>query len=44
MFNLFRSKGKGVKFMEEGQNAWHGSAPNKEQADKAIAEILGGSK
>ena len=37
-------KGKGVKFMEEGQNAWHGSAPNKEQADKAIAEILGGSK
>jgi transketolase len=37
-------KGKGVKFMEEGQNAWHGSAPNKEQADKAITEILGGSK
>ena len=34
-------KGKGVKFMEDGQNAWHGSAPNQEQLDKAIAEILG---
>jgi transketolase len=33
-------KGKGVKFMEEGKNAWHGSAPSKEQAEKAIAEIL----
>ena len=37
-------KGKGVKFMEEGQNAWHGSAPNQEQLDKATAEIMGGSK
>jgi transketolase len=37
-------KGKGVKFMEEGQNAWHGSAPNQEQLDKALAEIMGGSK
>jgi transketolase len=34
-------KGKGVKFMEDGQNAWHGSAPNQEQAEKAIAEIQG---
>lgn len=34
-------KGKGVKFMEEGKNAWHGSAPSKEQAEKAIAEIKG---
>ncbi len=33
-------KGKGVKFMEEGKNAWHGSAPSKEQAEAAIAEIL----
>lgn len=33
-------KGKGVKFMEEGKNAWHGNAPSKEQAEKAIAEIL----
>ncbi|MGE3262535.1 MAG: transketolase [Bacteriovoracia bacterium] len=37
-------KGKGVQFMEEGKNAWHGSAPSKEQMDKAIAEILKGSK
>ncbi len=34
-------KGKGVKFMEEGKNAWHGSAPSAEQAEKAIQEILG---
>jgi transketolase len=33
-------KGKGVKFMEEGKNAWHGSAPNKEQLAKAIAELM----
>lgn len=32
-------KGKGVKFMEEGQNAWHGSAPNNEQLAKALAEL-----
>lgn len=32
-------KGKGVKFMEDGKNAWHGSAPNKEQAAAAIEEI-----
>jgi len=34
-------KGKGVKFMEEGQNAWHGNAPNQEQLERAVAEILG---
>jgi transketolase len=33
-------KGKGVKFMEEGKNAWHGAAPNSEQARKALEEIL----
>lgn len=31
-------KGKGVSFMEN-EAGWHGSAPNKEQAEKAIAEI-----
>jgi transketolase len=31
-------KGKGVSFMEH-QIAWHGSAPNREQADKALAEL-----
>lgn len=36
-------KGKGVKFMEEGKNAWHGSAPSKEQLEKAITEIRSGS-
>lgn len=35
-------KGRGVKFMEEGKNAWHGAAPTKEQAEAAIAEIKGG--
>ncbi|MGZ3712471.1 MAG: transketolase [Bdellovibrionota bacterium] len=37
-------KGYGVQFMVDGKNAWHGSAPSKEQLDKAIAEILKGSK
>lgn len=37
-------KGKGVKFMEEGKNAWHGSAPSKEQLDKALAEIMAATK
>ncbi len=37
-------KGKGVKFMEEGKNAWHGNAPSKEQAEKALAEIAQGLK
>lgn len=36
-------KGKGVGFMEEGKNAWHGNAPSKEQAEKAIAEIKKGN-
>ena len=31
-------KGKGVSFMEE-QVGWHGVAPNREQADRAIAEL-----
>ena len=33
-------KGKGVSFMELNPD-WHGKAPNAEQAEKAIAEILG---
>lgn len=32
-------KGKGVKFMEDGKNAWHGATPNKEQAEAAIKEL-----
>ena len=32
------TKGKGVSFMEN-QAGWHGSAPNKEQRDQAIAEL-----
>ncbi len=31
-------KGKGVSFMED-QAGWHGKAPNKEQFEKAIAEL-----
>ncbi len=31
-------KGKGVSFMEN-QIAWHGMAPNAEQAEKALAEL-----
>ena len=31
-------KGKGVSFMEN-QAGWHGSAPNKEQYEQAIAEL-----
>lgn len=31
-------KGKGVSYMEN-QAQWHGSAPKKEQADQAIAEL-----
>ena len=34
-------KGKGVKFMEEGKNAWHGSAPTKAQCEAAIKELMG---
>jgi transketolase len=32
-------KGKGVSFMEDALD-WHGKAANKEQAQKAIEEIL----
>ncbi|MDD5602594.1 MAG: transketolase [Eubacteriales bacterium] len=32
------TKGKGVSFMEN-EAGWHGSAPNKEQRDLAVAEI-----
>lgn len=32
------TKGKGVSFME-GQAAWHGSAPNKEQYEIAVADL-----
>lgn len=31
-------KGKGVSFME-GKHTWHGKAPNKEEAEKALAEL-----
>ena len=34
-------KGKGVSFMEHNIS-WHGSAPKKADADKAVAEILRG--
>ena len=34
-------KGKGVSFMENNI-AWHGNAPKKEDADKAVQEILNG--
>jgi transketolase len=34
-------KGKGVSFMENNI-AWHGNAPKKEEADKAVKEILNG--
>lgn len=33
-------KGKGVSFME-GDCAWHGTAPNAEQLEKALAEVNG---
>lgn len=33
-------KGKGVSFME-GVHDWHGKAPSREQAERAIAELLG---
>jgi len=34
-------KGKGVSFMENNI-AWHGNAPKKDDADKAVSEILNG--
>ena len=33
-------KGKGVSFMEN-QVSWHGKAPSKEEAEKALAELKG---
>ena len=33
-------KGKGVSFMER-QFAWHGKAPNRAEAEKALAELGG---
>ncbi len=32
-------KGKGVSFMEQNPMAWHGVAPTREEADRAMAEI-----
>lgn len=32
-------KGKGVSFME-GESKWHGKAPNKEQLDEALKELV----
>jgi transketolase len=34
-------KGRGVSFMEN-EAAWHGTAPDKEQRDRALLEIGGG--
>ncbi|HLY76654.1 MAG TPA: transketolase [Thermoplasmata archaeon] len=33
-------KGKGVSFMEN-KHAWHGKAPNREEAERALAELGG---
>ena len=33
-------KGKGVSFME-GDHAWHGKAPGREEAEQALREMLG---
>jgi len=33
-------KGKGVSFMEN-QVSWHGNAPKKEEAEKALEEVGG---
>ncbi|MEB3328721.1 MAG: transketolase [Candidatus Sericytochromatia bacterium] len=35
-------KGKGVSFMEHN-NEWHGAAPSREQADRALAELAAAS-
>ena len=35
---LTSTKGKGVSFMEN-QASWHGTAPNKEQYEQAVAEL-----
>ena len=34
-------KGKGVSFMED-KCGWHGKAPNKDEYEKAMAELMGG--
>ncbi|WP_279222124.1 transketolase [Clostridium sp. JN-9] len=36
-------KGKGVSFMEN-QVQWHGVAPNKEQEEEALKELMGGAQ
>ncbi|MBI4527604.1 MAG: transketolase [Deltaproteobacteria bacterium] len=36
------TKGKGVSFME-GKWEWHGKAPNREEGERAIKEILAGA-
>ena len=36
-------KGKGVSWMELSPD-WHGKAPNREQAEQAITEIMGGGR
>ncbi|MFO8059417.1 MAG: transketolase [Bacillota bacterium] len=36
-------KGKGVSFMED-QVSWHGKAPSREQARRALLELRGGSE
>lgn len=41
MIILKTIKGKGVSFMEN-EVGWHGSAPNKEQYEQAVAELKGG--
>ena len=35
-------KGKGVSFMED-QVGWHGTAPNREQTEQALAELEAGT-
>ncbi|MCR4672708.1 MAG: transketolase [Lachnospiraceae bacterium] len=35
-------KGKGVSYME-GDPAWHGTAPNAEQLERALSDIAGGN-
>ena len=34
-------KGKGVSYMED-KCGWHGKAPNKDEYEKAMAELMGG--
>ena len=39
LIRMKTTKGKGVSFMEN-QVGWHGKAPNAEQRDKALAELV----